>query len=230
MAGTAGIHVAMGDTVVAASMTNGGRIHNEALFDELRKPEAERDQAVLQRLMDEDDYTTQKAEEFESVCALFGVTDVRVLPFADGPFHNTPDAVRAVEDLIYDVRPDVLITQYPAPLPPPSARARAALCPALPRQPRFDSRLTRCVRSPYADGWQGSQHGMAFQGHDDHMETAKVVIEAQNNCGRPDYEQQRQPHTVAVTYYPSVYFNWDQIDLYVDISCAEPPLRESCCV
>ena len=61
MAGTAGIHVAMGDTVVAASMTNGGRIHNEALFDELRKPEAERDQAVLQRLMDEDDYTTQKA-------------------------------------------------------------------------------------------------------------------------------------------------------------------------
>ena len=49
-------------TVVSASMTNGGRIHNEALFDELRKPEAERDQAVLQRLMDEDDYTTQKAE------------------------------------------------------------------------------------------------------------------------------------------------------------------------
>ena len=73
MAGTAGIHVAMGDTVVAASMTNGGRIHNEALFDELRKPEAERDQAVLQRLMDEDDYTTQKAEEFESVGALFGI-------------------------------------------------------------------------------------------------------------------------------------------------------------
>ena len=41
------------------------------------------------------------------------MTDVRILDFPDKPFHNTPETVEALRQIIYDVRPDVLITQRP---------------------------------------------------------------------------------------------------------------------
>jgi hypothetical protein len=49
----------------------------------LRKPEHERRADILERPHDE--LADRKQHEGERVCGLFGITDVRVLPFADHP-------------------------------------------------------------------------------------------------------------------------------------------------
>ena len=110
-AGTCGIHAAQGDSITVVSMTNGVGTHNEKLHDELLKPEAEQDPEIINQSAD--DYARIKEVEFRKVCAIFGVTDVRILDFPDKPFHNTPETVEALRQIIYDVRPDVLITQRP---------------------------------------------------------------------------------------------------------------------
>lgn len=109
--GTCGIHTEMGDEVTVVSVTGGGHIHNEKLHDELLKPAGERDRAVIEQSAN--DYTATKAEELRKVCAIFGITDVRVFGFPDQPFKNTPDVVAALKDVILEVRPDVLISQSP---------------------------------------------------------------------------------------------------------------------
>ena len=109
-AGTCGIHVGQGDRVTAVSVTDGGQTHNEKLHDELLKPEDERDEAIIAQSRTE--YAAQKAEEFARVCRLFGVEDVRVLGYQQ-PFRleKAPGAVEQLRDIIYEVRPHVLITQ-----------------------------------------------------------------------------------------------------------------------
>ena len=112
-AGTCGIHTAQGDRVTAVSVTSGAYTHNERLHDELLKPEAERDPAIINQSPEE--YAAIKADEFHQACALFGVTDVRILTFPQ-PFHleRYPEAIEALRDIILDVRPQVLITTSPS--------------------------------------------------------------------------------------------------------------------
>ena len=76
------------------------------------KPEAERDPEILRQTPE--DYGAQKAAEIREVCALFGVADLRILPFPE-PFRlsRSPEAVQALEDIILEVRPHVLITHAP---------------------------------------------------------------------------------------------------------------------
>ena len=111
-AGTCGIHVKMGDSVTVVTMTDGGRKHNERYMDELMKPEAERDPEVMRQSPDE--YAGKKEKELRDVCAIFGVTDLRILTFPE-PFRNarSPEAVEVLEDVIRDVRPHVMITHAP---------------------------------------------------------------------------------------------------------------------
>ena len=115
--GTCGIHRQMGDSVTVVVMTDGGRKHNEAFMDELRKPEAERDPEIMKQTPET--YAAQKAEEFRKVCALFDVSDIRILPFPE-PFRvsRSPEAIEALEDIIRDVRPHVLITHSPGTVSP----------------------------------------------------------------------------------------------------------------
>ena len=109
--GTCGIHVEMGDEVTVVSVTGGAHTHNEKLHDELIKPEAERDRSVIEESAS--DYLAAKEDELRRVCAIFGITDVRVLDFPDKPFKNTPEVVEALKQVILEVRPDVLIPQSP---------------------------------------------------------------------------------------------------------------------
>lgn len=100
-------------------MTDGGRKHNEGFMDELRKPEAERNPEIMQQTPES--YAAQKAEEFRKVCALFDVTDIHILPFPE-PFrlYRSPESIEALEDIIRDVRPTILITHSPATTSPVS--------------------------------------------------------------------------------------------------------------
>lgn len=111
-AGTLGIHTSLGDEVTVVSMTAGVNIHNERLADELRKPPAERDPAVMSETPDQ--YTGQKVDELRRACEIFGITDVRMLDFPE-PFRlgSSPEAIQALQDIVQEVRPHVMITQSP---------------------------------------------------------------------------------------------------------------------
>jgi len=115
MGGTCGHHVERGDAVTVVAITRGQTTHDEDLADELRKAPERRDPSVIDR--SEADYAKGKAREFEKVCGVFGITDVRVLPFSDHPLEVDDEAVAAVAEALYDVRPHVVLTHAPYTLP-----------------------------------------------------------------------------------------------------------------
>lgn len=112
-AGTCGIHTSRGDSVTVVSVTSGAYTHNEKLHDELLKPEAERDPAIVNQTPEQ--YASGKAEELRQACAIFGITDVRILGFPQ-PFRleRYPETIESLRDVILDVRPHVLITTNPS--------------------------------------------------------------------------------------------------------------------
>ena len=111
--GTCGIHISMGDSVTVVSMTSGVSTHNTMLSIELAKSPEERDPAVMNKTKEQ--FAAEKTEELVRVAALFGVSDVRVLEFPDHPFflHKHPEAIEQLRDVIFEVRPQILITQTP---------------------------------------------------------------------------------------------------------------------
>lgn len=111
-AGTCGIHVESGDTVTVIAMMSGATMHNERLYDELLKPESERNPHIYRQTAEQ--YAADKEREFRQACALFGISDVRVLHCRE-PFrlHENPDAVTKLKEAMLDIRPDVVITQSP---------------------------------------------------------------------------------------------------------------------
>ncbi len=178
-AGTLGIHVSQGDEVTVVSMTAGVNIHNERLADELLKPPEERDPAVISETADQ--YTDLKLDELKRACAVFGITDVRMLGFSE-PFRlNTqPEAITALQDIIQEVRPHIMITQ-----------------------------------SPFL---MDHGTGLPSGGHDDHLETAYASLDARGRAGNATHGMTVAPHQIAVTYYPGVYFERNQLDFIVDVS------------
>ncbi len=111
MCGTLAHHVERGDSVTAVTVTGGRRVHREKLHDELRKPPQERNVEIL--LQSEEAYGEQKAHEMVQVCALFGVTDVRILPFPDNPFEASAEVIETLAEIVYQVRPHLVLTHAP---------------------------------------------------------------------------------------------------------------------
>ena len=111
-AGTLGIHTSLGDSVTVVSMTSGAHTHNEKLADELRKPAEERDPSIMDQ--SEGGYAATKERELRDACAVFGITDVRLLNYPQ-PFRLTKseDAIETLRDIILEVRPHIMITQSP---------------------------------------------------------------------------------------------------------------------
>ena len=76
------------------------------------KPVEEQDPAIVNQT--DGELAEIKAAELREACAVFGVTDVRVLGFPQ-PFRHElyPEAAVMIRDVILDVRPNVLIMQSP---------------------------------------------------------------------------------------------------------------------
>ena len=99
-AGTLGVQTAMGDTATVVSMTAGVGTHNEKLDTELMKPTSEQDPAIINQPAEE--RAEEKIDELRRACAIFGITDVRVLGYPDKPFvfERHPDAAEKLRDII----------------------------------------------------------------------------------------------------------------------------------
>ena len=115
MCGTLAHHVERGDSVTAVAMTGGLKTHREKLYDELRKPPAERNMEIV--LQSDAAYGELKAHEMAEVCSLFGVTDVRILPFPDVPFEVSAEVIETLAEILYEVRPHLVLTHAPVAQP-----------------------------------------------------------------------------------------------------------------
>lgn len=111
MAGTCGRHVDQGDAVTVLSVTGGAKVHNEQLDRELRKPVAEQDAKIVGESLEA--YRQRKHHELDDACGVFGIRDVRVLPFPDVFLEPAPALDRAIADVILEVRPHVLLCHAP---------------------------------------------------------------------------------------------------------------------
>ena len=111
--GTLGVHVADGDTATVVAMTGGASTHNQKLAEEMAKPQGDRNQELIDEI--KRSYMDQKAGELRTACGIFGISDVRILPYSDKPFtlEKNPGAVDALRDIILEVRPHIMITQSP---------------------------------------------------------------------------------------------------------------------
>ena len=112
-AGTLGIHTADGDSVTVVSLTGGASTHNQKLAEEMAKPQENRNQETIDQINRE--YSDQKALELRTACEIFGISDVRILPYTDKLFtlEKNPSAVDALRDIILEIRPHIMITQSP---------------------------------------------------------------------------------------------------------------------
>jgi LmbE family N-acetylglucosaminyl deacetylase len=111
VAGTCGQHVDRGDSVTVVTVTGGAHLHNEPLERELRKPKDQQDPAIVNEATAA--YSQRKRHELDDACAVFGITDVRVLPFPDVFLEPSAELDRALVEIILEVRPDVLLTHAP---------------------------------------------------------------------------------------------------------------------
>ena len=111
VSGTCGKHTDRGDQVTVLSVTGGLKVHNEPLERELRKPKDQQDLSIINEGTAA--YGERKLHELHDVCGVFGITDVRVLSFADCPLDPSRELDQAIMETILDVRPHVLITHAP---------------------------------------------------------------------------------------------------------------------
>ena len=111
--GTLGMHVERGDEVAICVVTHGGSTHREDWMEELRKPESERDNSIVDASADK--YIRQKEDELRKAAAIFGITDIRMLNFPDKPFliSDHPEVIDRIAELILEVRPHVMLTESP---------------------------------------------------------------------------------------------------------------------
>ena len=109
--GTCAHHIERGDSVTAVAASGGTRTHNEKLYDELRKAPEERSKEIMEESPEA--YAEEKAQQLREGCRLFGITDVRTLPFPDHPLEVTDELVRALTEILYEVRPHVILTHAP---------------------------------------------------------------------------------------------------------------------
>ena len=109
--GTCLHHTQKGDTVVAAIMTGGARLHDVVIADGLRKEKQIPQGDKLKNLLKE--RSGVKIGEVHEACAIMGIHDVRFLGYDDSILLVKEQIIKDIAFLIRDVRPDILITHYP---------------------------------------------------------------------------------------------------------------------
>jgi LmbE family N-acetylglucosaminyl deacetylase len=112
--GTLALHAERGDVVTSVICTYGERHHMQWLYDEERKPEAERDPAIINVTLQE--YRDFKKRECERIADVIGVSELIFLGWTDGEVDFNWERVAEMRDVIMRVRPDIVITHLPVEL------------------------------------------------------------------------------------------------------------------
>jgi len=109
--GTMAHHVRRGDNVTTLALTNGVRIHDVVISEEMRFQKERPDPERLEKIIQE--RCRVKYAEVVKACGILGVTDVRFLSYDDSVLLVTSEMVSSVARVIRSVKPDIVITHYP---------------------------------------------------------------------------------------------------------------------
>jgi LmbE family N-acetylglucosaminyl deacetylase len=109
--GTLARHADRGDTVTAVALTQGLRVHDVVISEQLRFMDKKPDAGAMERLVREREEV--KRAEVRAACAKLGVNDVRFIRYDDKFLLVTAEMVEGVARLVRELRPDVVITHYP---------------------------------------------------------------------------------------------------------------------
>jgi len=109
--GTMAHHVAQGDTVVCLALTQGLRIHDIVISEKYRTGIPEEEKEEFERVAAE--RAAAKEQETRDACAVFGIKDVRFLSYDEEVLLENVPMIKAVAAVIRDVKPNIVITQYP---------------------------------------------------------------------------------------------------------------------
>ena len=109
--GTLALHAERGDIVTSVVCTYGERHHMQWLYDEEKKPESERDPAIINVTLQQ--YRDFKKREAERIADVLGVSELIFLGWTDQEVDFNRERVTQIRDIIMRVRPDIVITHLP---------------------------------------------------------------------------------------------------------------------
>ena len=109
--GTMYHHIQQGDEVVAVSITQGLRTHDEVIYDLFRYDIDKYTQEEVDKIIEERQQV--KYKEVVKACNLFGINDVRFLNCDDEILTLSADMVSKLASLIREVQPDMVIAHWP---------------------------------------------------------------------------------------------------------------------
>jgi LmbE family N-acetylglucosaminyl deacetylase len=109
--GTLALHAERGDTITSVICTYGERHHMQWLYDEEKKPEAERDPAIINMTLQE--YRDFKKREAERIAEIVGVNDLIFMGWTDQEIDFNWERVAEIREILIRVRPDIVITHLP---------------------------------------------------------------------------------------------------------------------
>lgn len=107
--GTLARHADAGDEITAVILTHGGRIHANKYAEEWRKENP--DTAITEATLD--DIIANKKAELHAAAKIIGIDKVITLDHDDTMASVHEDVVTQVSLLIAEIRPDVVICDYP---------------------------------------------------------------------------------------------------------------------
>ena len=109
--GTVALHAERGDEVTALVLSDGERHHNDLIHREYGKPEGERDPTWMNATVE--DIRAVKREEAERMCETLGIQELITFGWPDVIWPVSQDRVKAIADVVYQVKPDVALTHMP---------------------------------------------------------------------------------------------------------------------
>lgn len=109
--GTLAHHAARGDRITALVLTQGTRIHDVVIAEELRRRDRMPDRDELEPLVQE--RIRVKRREVQEACEIMGFSDVRFLTYEDSVLTLREEIMQEIAKVIRDVKPHIIITHYP---------------------------------------------------------------------------------------------------------------------
>jgi LmbE family N-acetylglucosaminyl deacetylase len=110
--GTLAHHAAQGDRITALALTQGTRVHDVVISEQLRQQDRIPPAEELDRLMEE--RMQVKHQEVVDACKIMGYgDDVRFLTYTDSVLTVKEDIVESIARVVREVRPQIVITSHP---------------------------------------------------------------------------------------------------------------------
>ena len=229
--GTVALQAERGDDITALLLSDGERHHADVLYRETAKPKEDRNPRIINATVDE--LRAFKRFEAERACEILGISKLIAFGWPDVHWTLSIDNIVAIADVIFDVRPDVILTHIPKQNQIPTSDIHAVVgqlvrlatqyCnDALPQTDGHEAHHTK-LTFYFPDIGMADARSMLCEGIvcDMWVDITPVVekkIHAMDQCVSQGYHE-----TCARKIMEAIYGRWGML---AECSYAEPWMRE----